>query len=37
MPKCAGTSVLSILENNINDNLIKDYDSFFKIPQEMRK
>lgn len=36
MPKCAGTSVLNILENNLKDNLIKDYDSFFKVPQEKR-
>lgn len=36
MPKCAGTSVLNILENKFEDNIIKDYDSFFKIPQEKR-
>lgn len=37
MPKCAGTSVLNLLEASVNDNLIKDYDSCFKIPFDSRE
>lgn len=37
MPKCAGTSVLNLLEASVSNNLIKDYDSCFKIPFEPRE
>jgi hypothetical protein len=36
MPKCAGTSVRTLLENSHGDRLVEDYDSFFKIPQPHR-
>lgn len=36
MPKCAGTSILNLLEQNTTNRLIKDYDSYFKIPINLR-
>ena len=36
IPKCAGTSVLTMPEKTITDHLEKDYDSFFRIPRPQR-
>lgn len=36
IPKCAGTSVLTMLQKTIPDHLEKDYDSFFRIPRPQR-
>src|ERR1700750_2844825 len=36
MPKCGGTSVRTAIENLGSANLVRDYDSYFKIPMRQR-
>lgn len=36
MPKCAGTSIKKLLEIHCHNEIIFDYDSFFKIPKSKR-
>ena len=37
MPKCAGTSVYHVLDAAAHDDVVRDYDSLFKIPLDQRK
>ena len=36
IPKCAGTSIKEILENQCSNNLSLDYDSYFRLPKPER-